>query len=234
MVPLLLVSGCAGMAVIPQDLADRTNRSISFATLLQNPDDYQGQKVALGGIILNARNLKEGTQIEILELPLDRYDRPAGPMSDSQGRFLVLHPGYLETAALGKGSRITVVGDVAGKKVQMIDEVEYAYPFLKADFIHVWTDDRRYGYSYDYPYAYPYPYPNPYPYPYYYPYPYSGWYNPWYPYWYDPWGPPVYVVPDSTTPRQRRFNPNPNESPPSMKDSGKSDDGSKNSGRRIR
>jgi outer membrane lipoprotein len=221
LLPLLLLSGCVGTYVIPPDLAGQADRSISFTALLENPDAFQGRKVALGGVILKARNLKEGTEIEVLELPLDRYDRPVGPVSDSQGRFLVAHPGYLETAVLRRGRAVTIVGDVAGKKIQKIDEADYSYPFIKADFVHVWRDDRRYGYAYDYPYSYPYPYP----------YPYYRWYDPWYPYGYYPWGPPVYYYPESGRHRDRRFDSQSDQPPPAMKDSG---GGSSNSNRRMR
>ncbi len=201
----LVVTGCAARYVIPESFTSEMDRAVLFSTLLADPDAHQGEIIPLGGLILKARNLKEGTQIEVLHLPLDRYDRPVGRLTESQGRFLVIHPGYLETAVLQKGQRITVVGEVIGKKDQFIDEVEYTYPYLKAQFVHIWPRERGYA-------AYP-NYPHPYPYGYY---PYG--YYPWRSYWYDPWGPPVLIVPDGgEKKKKRRFNPGQTQPPPSSK-----------------
>ena len=182
----LFLSGCTYRYVIPESLDQEVDRTVSFQSLLADPDAHQGQIIPLGGIILKARNLKEGTQIEALHLPLDRYDRPVGRLTESRGRFLILHPGYLDTAVLQKGHRITIVGQVTGKKTGLIDEVEYGYPYLEARFIHIWPVLRERGYY------------RP-TYPYYYGYP-------WSPYVY-PGGPPVIIVPKTKEPNKRRFDP---------------------------
>jgi outer membrane lipoprotein len=129
--------------------------------------------------------LKEGTQIEVLQLPLDHYDQPDYPTEASQGRFMVLDPEHHDPAVL-KNRRITVVGEVIGKKVDLIDEYEYTFPYLSARMIHIASERSAYEY---YPYYY-------YPYPYYYDpfmYPYYG-----YPYWW--YGPPVGVPPSGHPP----------------------------------
>ena len=198
----IVLGGCAYRYVIPQSLDPQLDRTLTFTSLQADPETHRGRLIPLGGMILEARNLKGGTQIEVLQLPLDRYDRPVGLLTDSEGRFLILHPGYLETAIFRSGRRITVVGEVTGKKVQLIDEVEYTYPYLTAKFIHIWPEVKEYAY-----------YPS-YPYPYYYPY--------WYPgpsYWY-PWGPPVIIVPgDTGPPKKRQFDSSPDRSAPPSKGS---------------
>ena len=203
---LLWLGGCAGYYVIPDSMADEVDRSVSFISLQADTEAHLGDLIPLGGLVLNARNLKEGTELEVLELPLDRYDRPIGRLTDSGGRFLVLHPGYLETAVLEKRRLITVVGVVSGTKKRMIDEMEYNYPYLKASFIHIWPEPREYaGYPY---YAYPY-----------YPYPYWPRYYPWRPYGYNPWGPPVILVPKDRPNPKRRFDPGGSSTPPAPKGS---------------
>lgn len=184
----LLIGGCMTYYAIPESVDKQVDRSITFADLKRDPEAHKGKVVALGGVVLRAKNLKDGTQIEVLQLPLDRSDRPDYPLEASQGRFLISDPEHHDPAVL-KDRRITVVGEVVGKKVDTIDEFEYAFPYLSARLIHIWSERR----GYDYPpyYSYPYPY-------YYYPDPYFH----RYPYWY--YGPP-FIIPPTTPHPERRF-----------------------------
>ncbi|MBI3811349.1 MAG: Slp family lipoprotein [Nitrospirae bacterium] len=195
----LLVVGCMSDYVIPEALDRQVDRTATFTDLKRNPEAHKGKTLALGGVVLRAKNLKDGTEIEVLQLPLDRSDQPDYPLEASQGRFLVLDPDHHDPAVL-KDRRITLVGEVIGKKVETIDEFEYSFPYLSARFIHIWPERR--GYAYDRSY-----YPAYYPYPYYY-YPDPYWYPP---FWYN--RPPVFIPP--TNPPPRRFQaPAEKESPP--------------------
>ena len=49
---------------------------ITFLQVKATPDSYKGQTVTWGGEVLSARRLKEGTRIEILQLPLASSLRP--------------------------------------------------------------------------------------------------------------------------------------------------------------
>lgn len=75
------------------------------------------------------------------------------------------------------GRLVTLVGEIKGKKVQPLDEVDYSYPVVAIKEIHVWK-------SQDYESGYP--YPTPAPYYYYDPYWYGFWPGP---YWHRPLGP---------------------------------------------
>lgn len=162
---VLSLVGCTSY-VIPKPLADQVDHTILFDQLKNNPEAYKGKLVALGGEILDAQNLKEGTLLELLQLPLDRSNQPEEDLNRSQGRFLLLHPGYLETAIYHKGRFITAIGEVVGAKVQPIGEMDYTYPYLTAKFIHLWAATPRYAYppyySPPHPYRCSYPWPPPY------------------------------------------------------------------------
>ena len=183
------------------------DRSVTFTDLKRDPEAHKGKTLALGGVVLRAKNLKDGTWIEVLQLPLNGYDQPDYPLEASQGRFLILDPEHHDPAVL-QDRRITLVGEVIGKKVETIDEFEYAYPYLSARFIYIWPERR--GYANAPPYYYP-PY-------YYYPGP--------YPYWYPPYGycgPPVIIAPPNTPRPERRFEaPLDKESTPSQAPDGNS------------
>jgi outer membrane lipoprotein len=99
-----------------------------------------GARVLWGGVIVASTNLKEETQIEVLGFPLGDDQQPK---TDDKplGRFVVLHPGYLETADYASGRRITVVGSLTGTRPGRIGESDYTYPVVKPDRIHLWPRD---------------------------------------------------------------------------------------------
>jgi len=170
---LILLGGCA---VVPWELRKEIDRSISFQELKENPDAYVGRRVLLGGEIIEAKNLKEQTELQILQKPLGSGDLPV-ETDESEGRFLVYHSGYLDPAVYRSGRYVTVVGEVMGEKSLRIGEADYRYPVMTSKFLHLWPRARRY-YS---PYYYPYYYPPYYPYG-------AFWlyyhYDPFWPYWY--------------------------------------------------
>lgn len=181
----LLIGGCVNYYVIPEPLDKQVDRTVTFTDLKRDPDAHKGKTLALGGVVLRAKNLKDGTQIEVLQLPLNGSDQPNDPLEVSQGRFLVLDPDHHDPAVL-KDRRITLAGEVIGKKIETIDEFEYTFPYLSARFIYIWPERRGYGYYPPYYYPYPY-YPDPYGYP---------------PFWYSR---PPFIIPPTSPPPQRRF-----------------------------
>jgi outer membrane lipoprotein len=169
---LFSAAGCVTPYAVPEPLYRQVAHEVSLSQLRQGADQYKGTSVMFGGAVLGAKIIAEGTEIEVLQLPLDDGDRPSGPSELSEGRFLVIDPERRDPAVL-QNRLITVVGEVFGTKVQKLDEVDYSYPLLSARFIHVWRGPGRYAPEA----AYPYYYPSYSPY-YYYP------YGPYYPYYY--------------------------------------------------
>ncbi len=131
----IMFCGCVTM----MDLGEfnSVDRNITLREVVNNPENYVGKLVLWGGKILKVTNKKEGTLIEVLQLPLDRNGRPRD-IDKSAGRFLVLQAGYLDAAIYRKGRLITVVGEVQGVKSKPLDEIQYDYPFLIARKLHLW------------------------------------------------------------------------------------------------
>lgn len=148
----LLFSACTAINK-PQELRGITREEITLAQVVKTPGGYRGKAVLWGGRIIRAINKKEGTLIEILQLPLDSSDRPKD-VDTSGGRFLVMYPGYLDVAIYRSGREITVVGKIQGIKAMPLGEIEYRYPFIKAEKIHLWEAKPQKMYL-EYP---PYPY----------------------------------------------------------------------------
>ena len=102
----------------------------------------RNRELAWGGVIVAARNLKDSTQLEILGYPLDDRNRPdsdAAPI----GRFIAVHPGYLETADYAPGRLVTAVGAVTQTRSGTIGEAQYTYPVLATHRIHLWSKSPR-------------------------------------------------------------------------------------------
>jgi hypothetical protein len=97
---ILLWFGCASSNVVPDSLEPQIHRNLTSDQIIPSPDSYRGRTFVVGGEVLKARWLKEGTQIEVLQLPLDRNQRPVCQRSESQGRLLARDPQSIDLATL--------------------------------------------------------------------------------------------------------------------------------------
>jgi outer membrane lipoprotein len=132
---MILVS-CA--PPFPRELLEKVDRNVIFADLMKDPYRYEGKLVMFGGMIVKTTNLREGTQIEVLQIPLDSDGRPL-PTDETGGRFLVLVDRFLDAAVYERGRSVTVIATTAGAKVLPLEEIEYRYPVLNAKAIHLWA-----------------------------------------------------------------------------------------------
>jgi outer membrane lipoprotein len=130
---LVTLTGCAST----HEVEDR--QALTFLQVKAVPDSFRGQSVVFGGRVLTARLQKDGTRIEILQLPLDQSRRPRYDLTQSQGRFLALQREFLDPATLPPGTRITVTGDVSGSITLPLDETDYTYPVIDIKRVQVWV-----------------------------------------------------------------------------------------------
>jgi len=142
-------------------------QGFNFLQVKAAPDSFQGQPAVFGGKVLTARRQKDGTKIEILQLPLDRSMRPGYDLTQSQGRFIAIYREFLDPATIPPGTRVTVTGQVSGSVTLPLDETDYTYPVLTISRVQVWSAVENLA-----PRIRPYPYMGPSPY--------------WGPYW-GPW-----------------------------------------------
>ncbi len=173
------------------------SRDVSFDQLRENPGQYKGRLYIFGGIIVNAKFIKAGSEIEAVHVPVDSYGyfRERGV---SEGRFLAVLPGngqLLDPAVYGRGRRVTLAAEFIETQKGMIDEMEYSYPLFRIRQIYLWPNEGAYYYA---PYYYD---------PWFYPYPYYYW-GPWWSFSFfsGPVRPPAIrrTNPPSQPPPQRR------------------------------
>jgi outer membrane lipoprotein len=169
MMAVVWLSGCAH--VISTDIIEQVNTDIEFTSLLKAPQDYQGQMVLLGGIIVNTVNRADGTLLEVYQTRMDSTTGKPIDVDESQGRFLALYEGFLDGAIYRKGRKVTIAGIVTGERVMKIGQVDYHYPYLVIKEIYLWKEDQRYE-----------------------PYPWDPW-DPWWGYPWHPWDDPYWRCP---------------------------------------
>jgi outer membrane lipoprotein len=166
---LYLVVGCSH--VMSSGIRQAAKKEISLPMVLQNPDSYLGQTVIWGGVIIETVNVKQGTEIKVLETPLYSDGFPQD-REQSHGRFIGETSEYLDPEIYRKGTKVTIGGELKGTKVQPLGETSYPYPVISVKEMHLWKDEAL---------LYGAPYPGYFWYPWY--------YDPWY---YPYWGPGYY------------------------------------------
>ncbi len=129
------LNGCA--PVFPKEALDRVNRTITFKDLQNDPEKFLGVWVMAAGVIISTKTTKDGSTVEILQKPMDRDGRPLDT-DQTDGRFLTQTGEFLDEAVYHPGRLITVIGEVAGKKMLPIDEIMYQYPLLTVKALHLW------------------------------------------------------------------------------------------------
>jgi outer membrane lipoprotein len=140
---LFSVNGCA--PPISKQLREQVSEELTLKVVLKKPEAYKGKTILLSGVIISSVNLKEGTMIEVLQKPADMQGRPKD-VDESQGRFLALYPGYLDVAIYNGGRKVTVAGEVQGKRIQPLGEIDYTYPLISAREIHLWPLRKKTGF----------------------------------------------------------------------------------------
>ncbi len=132
------LAGCASDSVIPASLETQLDRSLTFPQLRESPESYRGRLMVLGGEVLSAKRLKEGTRIEVLEIPLESSLQPGMDRTASRGRFLAFQKEFLDPATIPPGTRLTLVGEITGSVADKLDETDYTYPTVEIKSLKVW------------------------------------------------------------------------------------------------
>ena len=159
---LLTLPGCTH--VISDRSRAMVDPSVTYPLLHQNPEQFKGRYVLVGGAIASVTNRPEGGQLEVVQLPVDRQGMPEDTFNTG-GRFLAMSDRFLDPLVFKEGKRVTIVGEVTGVRVKTLDQVNYRYPEIGIREVYVWRPEEveRQNYSQPYPYY---------------------WHDPWWPYWY--------------------------------------------------
>lgn len=130
---LLMLTGCAHY--IGEQSRAVADRSITFGMLRADPDAYRGKFVVLGGTVAAVTQTREATQLEVVQYNIDSRELP-DVVTPSGGRFLATTAEVLAPASYKPGALVTMMGEVAGKKVLPLQGAAYTYPVIAVKEIH--------------------------------------------------------------------------------------------------
>ena len=148
-IPVLVLVVTAGMLgcsyPISKELRQEARQDLTFPMVQANPDAYKGAVVIWGGRVIKTDNLKDATEIYVLEVPLDSRQRPKEDVT-TQGRFIAGSSKYLDPEVYRPGKQITVAGQLIGQRTDRVGEIDYVYPVVEIRQIHLWQPDVIYAY----------------------------------------------------------------------------------------
>jgi outer membrane lipoprotein len=140
-VSTLIVATLLGACATPYDIGNADPR-ITPVEAARDVGGMLNHTVAWGGLIAAAKNLKDKSELEVVAYPLDSRNAPDNSAKPT-GRFIVVQPGYLETADFAPGRLITVVGTVTETRTGTVGEARYVYPVVVASKLQLWPRPYR-------------------------------------------------------------------------------------------
>lgn len=132
--PLLLAAGCAGDSCLRPVSVPAVTPSVVSAS-----GGHVGKPTQWGGTLIESHHLKDHTELEVVAYPLDDCGRPRID-SNQTGRFIIVYPGFLETADYRTGRAVSATGRMVGVRKGRLGEVEYSFPLLESYKVHLWPE----------------------------------------------------------------------------------------------
>jgi len=132
-----LLSGCASA---PDFDTTQVDQSLTPQGAVAESELNRGKTALWGGTILDTRNLKNSTRMEVLAYPLNTSYRPLLE-SKPLGRFIIQHDGYLEPATYAQGRVISVLGKISGTQDGNVGDSSYTYAVIESKQLHLWSKD---------------------------------------------------------------------------------------------
>ncbi len=146
----LFLGGCSH--VISNEAMVAVDPLVDYARVKRDPAAYQGKTLLLGGLLVENKVTREGTDLEVVLFNLDRWGRPLD-VDPIGGRFIARSVNFLDPELFKPGLEVTLTGTVVGQEVRPLKGVDYPYPVFAIGEIHLWQSPARvYGYpAYYYP-----------------------------------------------------------------------------------
>ena len=137
---LVLISACRH---IPESLRVAEGVVLTnFSDTHSNGDSSVDKSARWGGVIAKIENNADNTMLEIVHFQLKSSGRPQ-QKDQTLGRFRIYYQGFLDPIIYKEGRSVTALGNIGAKENGKIGEHEYAYPVLKASYVHLWKEIKQ-------------------------------------------------------------------------------------------
>lgn len=131
-------------SVISKSVTEQSISPVHFKTLLLEADKHIGDTVILGGYILETKNSAQESTILILQSPLGFGQEPK-IKDQTEGRFIVVHNGFLEPEVYRKDRKLTVAGVVTGSVTMEIGGFPRPHLKIRSREVFLWPE-KQYPY----------------------------------------------------------------------------------------
>jgi len=97
---------------------------------------HVGTSTRWGGALIETRHRKDNRELEVIAYPLDDCGCPRTGFGQT-GRFLIIHPGFLDTLDYQTGRTVSAAGRITGIQKGRLGEVDCSFPLLESHKIHL-------------------------------------------------------------------------------------------------
>jgi starvation-inducible outer membrane lipoprotein len=134
-----LLPACAPAPIFPPDVRDKPDRTVTFESLVANPDHYQNRTVELGGQIVGSSTDQDEVQMLVRELPI-RTTPVYGPVDTGRlnGMFVIRYTGKIGAQDLQDGNMVVVIGAVMGAVATRLTGTPVRRLTVNAECFHIW------------------------------------------------------------------------------------------------
>ncbi len=136
----LAVAACAPVQLFPNEVRNGVETDFDFTAWRNIPNARIGQKVQLGGRIVQVNGGNGSLTIIATQLPI--VQQPAyGPKDTGRrsGEFAIVYAGSLDPKWIKPGNRLIVIGTTKEAKTVVVDDVQRSLPSLSARCLHIWN-----------------------------------------------------------------------------------------------
>jgi outer membrane lipoprotein len=138
LIAIWVLAGCA--SAISQQARDQVTLEMAFSDIIKDPQPLVGEVVLLGGRLIATTPHDRGTELVVLQLPLEMGLRPKSS-GQSEGRFLVQAADFMDPAVYAPDRYITLVGKINGVEERPLGQTVYRYPELALIEIKLWSEE---------------------------------------------------------------------------------------------
>ena len=139
---LLSLAGaaCSPVSLFPADVTNGVEKDFDFSVWRNIPNTKVGQKVQLGGRIVQVNSGNGSLTLIATQLPI--VQQPAyGPKDTGRrsGEYAIVYNGSLDSKWVKPGNRLIVIGTTKEAKTVIVDDVQRSLPSLIAHCLHIWN-----------------------------------------------------------------------------------------------